>query len=228
MKVSVIIPAFNEQATIEALLARVLAVPLEKEILIVDDASRDNTRDLLRRLAVPPVQLFLHERNRGKGAAIRTALPHVTGDVVIIQDADLEYDPADYPRLIEPIARGEADVVYGSRFLARRHRASGRWHYAVNQMLTRLSNLFTGLHLSDMETCYKVFRADLICALPLISNGFDIEPELTARAARRGARFLEVPISYRGRSSREGKKINWRDGVRALRAIVRFGLWSRN
>jgi len=228
MKLSIIIPAYNERATIAELLARVRAVPGEKEILVVDDASRDGTSELLRSLAAPPVRLFFHERNRGKGAAIRTALPHVTGDVVIIQDADLEYDPGDYPRLVAPIASGEADVVYGSRFLGRGHRASSRWHYAVNQVLTRLSNLFTGLRLSDMETCYKAFRADLVRDLPLVSDGFDIEPELTARAARRGARFREVPISYHGRSGGEGKKIGWRDGWRALRAIVRFSLSARS
>jgi len=228
VKLSIIIPAYNERATIAEVLARVCAVPGEKEILVVDDASRDGTRELLRDLATPPVRLFLHEHNRGKGAAIRTALPHVTGEVVIIQDADLEYDPGDYPRLIAPIASGEADAVYGSRFLGRGHRASTPWHYAVNQVLTRLSNLFTGLRLSDMETCYKAFRADLVRDLPLVSNGFEIEPELTARAARRGARFMEVPISYRARSAGEGKKIGWRDGWRALRAIVRFGLLARS
>jgi len=228
MKISVIIPAYNERATIAELLARVQAVPLEKEILVVDDASGDGTRELLGTLAVPPVRLLLHERNRGKGAAIRTAVPHVTGEIVIIQDADLEYDPGDYPRLIEPIVRGAADAVYGSRFLERGHRASSRRHYLINRGLTCLSNLFTGLKLSDMETCYKAFRADLLRGLTLVSEGFDLEPELTARAARRGARIVEVPISYRGRSAREGKKIGWRDGVRTLRAIVRFGLLARD
>ncbi len=228
MKVSVIIPVYNERGTIAELLQRVLAVPVEKEVLVVDDFSQDGTRDLLPSLAVPPVRLLLHDRNRGKGAAVRTALAHVTGEIVILQDADLEYDPAEYPRLIEPIALGTADVVYGSRFLGRGPRASSRGHYLVNHLLTRLSNLFTGLRLSDMETCYKAFRADLLLSLPLESNGFDIEPELTARAARRKARFIEVPISYQGRSAREGKKIGWRDGVRALWAIARFGLWKRN
>jgi glycosyltransferase involved in cell wall biosynthesis len=221
VKLSVIVPAYNEAATIAEILSRVAAVPVEKEILVVDDASRDRTREILAQLTIPGLRVLQHDVNRGKGAAIRTALKHVTGDVVIIQDADLEYDPSDYPRLIAPIARGEADVVYGSRFLAGR-RATHFTHYLVNQFLTHLSNLFTGLRLTDMETCYKVFRADLLRSLELVSNGFEIEPEMTAKAARRKARFVEVAIAYRGRGYGEGKKINWRDGVRALGAIARF------
>jgi len=227
MKISVIIPAFNERGTIEEVLRRVRAVPIEKEILVVDDASRDGTRELLEGMRAPDLRLFLHDRNRGKGAAIRTALPHTTGEVVLIQDADLEYDPSEYPRLLEPIARGEADVVYGSRFLGRGRRASTPGHYAVNRFLTALSNLFTGLRLTDMETCYKAFRGDLVRRLSLASEGFEIEPELTFCAARSGARFREVAISYAGRGYREGKKIQWRDGVRALATILRFGLLRR-
>jgi glycosyltransferase involved in cell wall biosynthesis len=225
VKLSVIIPVYNEAATIEALLARVAAVPLEKEMLVVDDASADGTGALLAACRLPGMRLFEHPRNRGKGAAIRTALPHVTGDLVIIQDADLEYDPADYPKLLGPLERGEADVVYGSRFLGRGHRASSRWHYFVNRTLTTLSNLFTGLRLTDMETCYKAFRADLLKSLGLVSEGFEIEPEMTAKAARRGARFQEVAISYQGRAAHEGKKIGWGDGVRTLLTILRFGLF---
>ncbi|MCK4414537.1 MAG: glycosyltransferase family 2 protein [Candidatus Eisenbacteria sp.] len=227
MKLSVIIPVYNEVATIEEILRRVAAVPREKEILVVDDGSGDGTPALLERCRLPEMRLFNHPRNRGKGAAIRTALPHVSGDFVIIQDADLEYDPADYAKLLAPLERGEADVVYGSRFLGRGHHASSRWHYFVNRTLTQLSNLFTGLRLTDMETCYKAFRAELLRGLDLVSEGFEIEPEMTAKAARRGARFREVAISYRGRASHEGKKIGWGDGVRTLMTILRFGVFRR-
>jgi glycosyltransferase involved in cell wall biosynthesis len=228
MKLSVIIPTYNERATIEEILRRVRAVPLEMEILIVDDGSTDGTLEHLAGLGGPDLRLFRHDRNRGKGAAFRTALPHTTGDVVVIQDADLEYDPREFPRLIEPIARGEADAVYGSRFLGRGRRASRLGHYAVNRFLTLLSNLFTGLRLSDMETCYKAFRGDLVRGLPLVSDGFEIEPELTWRAARAGARFRELPISYAGRGYGEGKKIDWRDGVRTLATILRLGRVRRS
>jgi glycosyltransferase involved in cell wall biosynthesis len=227
MKLSVIVPTYNERATIDAVLQRLRAVPLEKEILLVDDASTDGTWDRVQALTGPDLRLLRHERNRGKGAAIRTALPHTTGGVVVIQDADLEYDPREFPALIAPIVRGEADAAYGSRFLARGRRATGLGHYAVNRFLTCVSNRFTGLRLTDMETCYKAFRGDLVRGLPLISDGFEIEPELTWRAAQAGARFCEVPISYAGRGYREGKKIDWRDGVRALATILRLGRVSR-
>jgi glycosyltransferase involved in cell wall biosynthesis len=228
MKISVIIPVYNERATIREILRKVQAVQLEKEILIIDDGSHDGTRAILADLADANVRVFLHPANQGKGAAVRTGLAHVTGELVIIQDADLEYDPSDYPRLVEPIATGTADVVYGSRFLARGRRATAFWHYAGNRLLTLISNLFTGLHLTDMETCYKAFRVDLIRKMHLVSNGFDIEPELTAKAARMGARIREVPIAYQGRGYTEGKKIGWRDALRTLRAIVRFGLFERD
>ena len=226
MQLSVVIPVYNEVGTLAEILARVDAVPLEKEILVVDDFSTDGTRELLARLAGPHIRVFLHERNRGKGAAIRTALPHVAGDVVIIQDADLEYDPAEYPRLIGPIAAGEADVVYGSRFLEQGRGTAGRAHYIANRLLTLMSNLFTGLRLTDMETCYKALRADIAKRLDLVSDRFEIEPEITAKAVRLGARFREVPISYAGRSRTEGKKIGLRDGLKALATIVKFGVLS--
>ncbi len=224
MKLSVVMPVYNEVATLAQIIQRVRAVPIEKEILVVDDFSTDGTRELLAGLSEPNVRVFLHERNRGKGAAIRTALPQATGDIVIIQDADLEYDPAEYPRLVAPIEAGEADVVYGSRFLGQGRGTAGRAHYAANRTLTWVSNLFTGLHLTDMETCYKALRADLARRLDLVSDRFEIEPEITAKAARLGARFREVPISYAGRSRAQGKKIGLQDGLKALATIVRFGV----
>ncbi len=227
MRLTVIIPAYNERGTILEILRRVSAVPEEKEILVVDDASRDGTREILQGLEMPGMCLLLHERNRGKGAAIRTALAQATGEIIIIQDADLEYDPAEYPRLLAPILSGQADAVYGSRFLGVGRRASHAWHYAVNQLLTRLVNLLGGLHLTDMETCHKAFRREVLQGLTLTSDRFEIEPEVTLKAARRGARFQEVPISYRGRGRAQGKKIGWRDGLRTLAAIVRFGLLER-
>jgi len=217
-------PVYNEVATLAQIIQRVQAVPLDKEILVVDDFSTDGTRELLAKLTSPGVRVFLHERNRGKGAAIRTALPQATGDIIIIQDADLEYDPAEYPKLIAPIAAGAADVVYGSRFLGQGRGTAGRAHYAANRALTWVSNLFTGLHLTDMETCYKALRTDVAQRLDLVADRFEIEPEITAKAARLGARFREVPISYAGRSRAEGKKIGLGDGLKALATIVRFGV----
>ena len=228
MKISVLMPVYNERATLMEILARVRAVPIEKEIILVDDGSSDGTRELLAGLSGDDLHIILHERNRGKGAAIRSGLAQASGDVVIIQDADLEYDPNDYPALIAPIAAGEADVVYGSRFLGRGRGSAGRWHYAANRMLTLFSNLFTGLRLTDMETCYKAIRRELIQSVTLVSNAFEIEPEITARMARKGARFREVPISYAGRSRTEGKKINLADGVRAVITILKFGLLAKD
>jgi glycosyltransferase involved in cell wall biosynthesis len=224
LKLSVIIPVYNERGTIAEILRRVQAVPIEKEILIVDDGSTDGTRDWLVSLDAPDVRVFLQPRNCGKGAAVRAGLAQVAGDVIIIQDADLEYDPSDYPKLIAPIAAGEAQVVYGSRFLARGRHATAFWHFAGNRLLTIVSNLFTGLHLTDMETCYKAFRADLLSRIELVSDGFEIEPELTAKIARLGVEIREVPIAYDSRGYTEGKKIGWRDGVRTLRTILRYGL----
>ncbi|MEM1181456.1 MAG: glycosyltransferase family 2 protein [Acidobacteriota bacterium] len=228
---SIVIPAYNELATVEKLLRRVADAPLpdglEREILVVDDGSQDGTRDLLRRIEErqdPPIRYFEHEENRGKGAALRTGFGHTEGDIVLIQDADLEYDPADYPTLLQPILDDLADVVYGSRFLGGPHRVLFFWHYQGNRALTTLSNMLTDLNLSDMETCYKVFRGDLLRSLRLSSNRFGIEPELTAKVAKARARIYEVPISYHGRTYAEGKKIGWRDGVSAVWAILRYNL----
>jgi glycosyltransferase involved in cell wall biosynthesis len=197
---------------------------------VVDDGSRDGTRELLvelERNADPlPFRLVLHDVNRGKGAAVRTGLAAGTGDVLLIQDADLEYDPREYPRLLQPILEGEADVVFGSRFLGGPHRVLFFWHSLGNRFLTTLSNMLTDLNLSDMETCYKVFRREMLEGVELRSNRFGIEPELTARMAHRGARIYEVPISYSGRTYAEGKKIGWKDGVSAIWAILRYNLFS--
>lgn len=233
MKLSIVIPAFNEIHTVENLLQRVSEAPLpegiETELVVVDDGSTDGTRDLLRRLSAghePPFQYLEHERNRGKGAALRTGFAAATGDLVLVQDADLEYSPEDYPVLLQPILNGDADVVYGSRFLGGPHRVLFFWHYLGNRFLTTLSNMFTDLNLSDMETCYKLFRADLLKGLELRSNRFGIEPELTAKVAKTRARIYEVPISYHGRTYAEGKKIGWRDGFAAIWAILRYNLGS--
>ena len=229
MKLSVIIPVYNERQTVELLLKRVEAAPYEKEILLVDDASTDGTSQILERLAHDhrdQVRLFLHTGNRGKGAAIRTAIEHVTGDIVLIQDADLEYDPQDYPRLLEPILEGHADVVFGNRFHGGPHRVLYFWHSVGNRVLTNLCNMMTNLNLSDMEVGYKVFRAEILKALRLKSDRFGIEPDLTVKVAKLGCRVYEVPIAYHGRTYAEGKKITWRDGIAALYYIVRFRLFD--
>ncbi|MEE8522832.1 MAG: glycosyltransferase family 2 protein [Thermoanaerobaculia bacterium] len=230
-KLSIVIPAYNERATVEALLRRVAEAPLpgglEREILVVDDGSGDGTRELLKKLEQagdPAFRLVEHPENRGKGAALRTGFEQVTGDVVLVQDADLEYDPRDYPTLLQPILAGEADVVYGSRFLGGPHRVLFFWHYVGNRFLTTLSNMLTDLNLSDMETCYKVFRTEVLRGMTLCSNRFGIEPELTAKVAKTQARIYEVPISYHGRTYAEGKKIGWRDGFAAIWSILRYNL----
>lgn len=232
-KLTIVIPAYNERATVEALVRRVAEAPLpdgvDTEILVVDDGSSDGTRELLRDLeqrADPPFKLVEHAANRGKGAALRTGFEHATGDVVLVQDADLEYNPRDYPVLLQPILDDEADVVYGSRFLSGPHRVLFFWHYVGNRFLTTLSNMFTDLNLSDMETCYKVFRREVLSGMELRSDRFGIEPELTAKVARKRVRIYEVPISYHGRTYAEGKKIGWRDGFAAIWAIVRYNLFS--
>lgn len=229
MKLSILIPVFNERSTIELLLKRVEAAPYEKEIILVDDASTDGTREILERLARDhrnQVRLLLHPQNRGKGAAIRTAIEQVTGDIVIIQDADLEYDPQDYPRLLEPILDGHADVVFGNRFHGGPHRVLYFWHYLGNRFLTNLCNMVTNLNLSDMEVGYKVFRTEVLQHLSLKSDRFGIEPELTVKVAKLGYRVYEVPIAYYGRTYAEGKKITWKDGIAALYYIVRFRLFD--
>jgi glycosyltransferase involved in cell wall biosynthesis len=227
MVLSVIIPVFNEEGTIEEILQRVYAVPLAKEIIVVDDHSTDGTKERLARLVerYENLKVISHEKNRGKGFAIRTGLEYVTGGVVVIQDADLEYNPDEYPRLIKPILEGRADVVYGSRFAGgEEHRVLYFWHYLGNRFLTLLSNMLTNLNLTDMETCYKVFRAELIKGIRLEQNRFGFEPEVTAKVARSGCRIYEVGISYSGRTYAEGKKICWKDGVKAIWCIIKYRL----
>ena len=204
MKLSVVIPVYNEAATIREVMERVRALPIEKEIIVVDDGSSDGTREVLSGASGPEVTVIFHPENRGKGAALRTGFERVTGDIVLIQDADLEYDPVDYPRLLRPLLEGKADVVYGSRFGGETRRVLLFWHYVGNRFLTTLSNMFTNLNLSDMETCYKVFRAGLLPRLHLKSNRFGFEPEFTAKVARLGCRVYEVPISYHGRDYQAG------------------------
>ncbi len=228
-RLSVVIPCFNESATIATLLARVHASPVEKqEIIVVDDGSTDGTRALLEGELRDQIDvLVLHEHNQGKGAALRSGFQHATGDYVIVQDADLEYDPAEYPRLLAPMLQEGADVVYGSRFLGGGpHRVLFFWHYVVNKMLTLLCNMFSDLNLSDMETCYKLFRRELIQSIDIRENRFGFEPEITLKVARvPDIKIFEVGISYAGRTYAEGKKIAWRDGVRALYCILKYGLF---
>jgi glycosyltransferase involved in cell wall biosynthesis len=225
---SVVIPVYNERATIETLLKRVHAVAVDKEIIVVDDGSTDGTRDLLVGLQTPDgqVRVLLQDDNRGKGAALRRGFEAARGEVVLVQDADLEYDPADYAQLLAPIERGEADVVFGSRFLGGPHRVLLFWHYVGNRVLTTLSNVFTNLNLSDVWTCYKVFRAEVLGQIRLREDRFGFEVEITSKVARAGWRIYEVPISYHGRTYAEGKKITWKDGVRGVWCTVRYGLFG--
>ncbi len=226
-KLSVVIPVYNEVQTVEEVVKRVRKVPLDKEIILVDDASTDGTREVLSRMeGESGLKVVYHEKNRGKGAAFRTGFKHCEGEIVIVQDADLEYFPEEYPSLIDPIEQGWADVVYGSRFLGSPHRVLFFHHYLANRFLTFLSNLFTNLNLTDMESCYKVFRRDVLQKLDLKSNRFGFEPEVTAKMARLRCRVFEVAVSYNGRTYKEGKKVNWKDGLLAIWYIIRYSLFD--
>src|SRR5271157_5335634 len=231
MKLSILMPVYNERTVVEQCISLVLAAPLpeemDRELVIVDDCSTDGTFDILQHLAMqnPQIQLHRHTQNSGKGAAIRTAIQKASGDFSLIQDADLEYDPSEYPRLLKPLLTGHADAVFGSRYLVREQtRILPFWHSMINKWLTLLSNMFCNLNLTDMETGYKVFRTDLLKSIPIRSNRFGFEPEITMKAAKRKLRIYEVPISYHGRTYEEGKKIGWKDGVKALGVILHFWL----
>ena len=229
MKLSIVIPCYNEKQLLPDLLTRVRNSPIgNREIILVDDGSSDGTAEVIRAEFEGIVdKVVYHTRNMGKGAAVRSGLNQVSGDIVIIQDADLEYDPEEYPRLIDPILEGKADVVFGSRFTGEGpHRVHMFWHYLGNKFLTLLSNMFSNLNLTDMETCFKAFRTEIIRKIELKENGFGIEPELTIKAARLKCRIYEVGISYYGRSYIEGKKITWKDGLQAIYVIVKYGIWA--
>ena len=228
MKLSVVIPVYNELATINEIYERVKSVDINKEIILIDDYSTDGSREILQDLADDSTLILMHDRNRGKGAALRTGFNHVTGDIVIIQDADLEYDPQQYPKLIQPILDGRADVVYGSRFVTGDYRrVLFFWHMLGNKFLTLLSNIFTNLNLTDIETCYKVFRREVLEQIIIEEDRFGFEPEITAKVAKLNLRIYETGISYSGRTYNEGKKIGWKDGLSSLRCILKYNLFRK-
>lgn len=223
MKLSIVIPVYNEINSINEIVRRVRATSFNKEIIVVDDFSDDGTREFLREMEHDPdLKVIYHNKNQGKGASLRTGFMSVTGDIVIIQDADLEYDPSEYENLIEPILENKADVVYGSRFMGGPRRVLYFWHTVGNRMLTLFSNMMTNMNLTDMETCYKVFRSEVIHKISIKSNRFGVEPEITAKISKLGVRLYEIPISYNGRKYSEGKKISWKDGITAFYTIIKF------
>jgi glycosyltransferase involved in cell wall biosynthesis len=231
MKLSVVMPVYNEQGTAREAISRVLAVPLETELICIDDGSTDGSREILTELQAshPQIQVLLQPKNMGKGAALRRGIKNCTGDFIIIQDADLEYDPTDYPALLAPLIEGKADVVYGSRFLgAGPHRVLYFWHSVGNSVLTLISNVLTNMNMTDMETCYKVFRREILQSIPIEEDRFGFEPEITVKIAKRRLRVYEVGIRYWGRTYEEGKKINWKDGVRALWCLVKYTATERS
>lgn len=222
---SIVVPVYNEERTIARVITRLAALPFPKELIVVDDCSRDRTREVLQRLVgLPGVKVILKEQNAGKGAALRTGFAHASGDLIVVQDADLEYDPADIPRVLEPLVRDEADVVFGSRFIGEEIQDKSLVHRFGNWLLTTASNLFTGIRLTDMETCYKAFRREVLADLRLVQNRFGVEPEMTAKLARLGYRITEVPITYHARGYKDGKKIGVRDLFKAVYCIVRYGV----
>jgi len=227
MLLSIIIPAFNEVAFLPEVIRRVRETPYDKEIIIVDDGSTDGTREYLNSLKVKGVKVILHRENMGKGAAVRRGLAVSTGDVIIVQDADLEYDPKDYPALLGPIIEGKADVVFGSRFLGGPHRVLFFWHSVGNFFITLISNMLTDLNLTDMETGYKVFRREVFNHISIESDRFGFEPEITSKVAKKGFRIYEVPISYSGRGYQEGKKITWKDGIKAIFTVLKYNLFRQ-